>query len=159
MDLLNPYDPVCQDYKTLLDFVCFYSTWGGRYVYTLICTPRSSFQLTVLFDWKAIILQANVTYSTAIISGRHSLPSGFSALCANNAEWGFMGSDTHHKTKHNTSVSISHVMDDMFTGQILGLRPANERRRYKVTPSPIDWAQTWNQPCVYLPQHVILCFG
>ena len=25
---------------------------------------------------------------------------------------------------------------------ILGLRPANERRRYKVTPSLIDWAQT-----------------
>ena len=25
---------------------------------------------------------------------------------------------------------------------ILGLRPANERRRYKVTPSLIGWAQT-----------------
>ena len=24
---------------------------------------------------------------------------------------------------------------------ILGLHPANERRRYKVTPSPIGWAQ------------------
>ena len=33
------------------------------------------------------------------------------------------------------------------TRLILGLRPANERRRYKVTPSPIGWAQTWNQPC------------
>ena len=28
------------------------------------------------------------------------------------------------------------------TGMILGLRPANERRRYKVTPSLIGWAQT-----------------
>ena len=27
------------------------------------------------------------------------------------------------------------------TGLILGLRPANERRRYKVTPSFIGWAQ------------------
>ena len=27
-------------------------------------------------------------------------------------------------------------------GQILGLRSANERRRYKVTPSFIGWAQT-----------------
>ena len=27
-------------------------------------------------------------------------------------------------------------------GLILGLRPANERRRYKVTPSLIGWAQT-----------------
>ena len=31
-------------------------------------------------------------------------------------------------------------------GLILGLRPANERRRYKVTPSLIGCAQTWNQP-------------
>ena len=30
---------------------------------------------------------------------------------------------------------------------ILGMRPANERRRYKVTPSFIGWAQTSNQPC------------
>ena len=28
------------------------------------------------------------------------------------------------------------------SGLILGLRPANERRRYKVTSSLIDWAQT-----------------
>ena len=28
------------------------------------------------------------------------------------------------------------------TGLILGLRKANERRRYKVTPSLIGWAQT-----------------
>ena len=27
-------------------------------------------------------------------------------------------------------------------GLILGLRPVNERRRYKVTPSLIGWAQT-----------------
>ena len=31
-------------------------------------------------------------------------------------------------------------------GLILGLRPANERRRYKVTPSLIGWEQTSNQP-------------
>ena len=28
------------------------------------------------------------------------------------------------------------------SGLILDLRPANERRRYKVTPSLIGWAQT-----------------
>ena len=27
-------------------------------------------------------------------------------------------------------------------GLILGFHPAHERRRYKVTPSPIGWAQT-----------------
>ena len=31
------------------------------------------------------------------------------------------------------------------SGRVLGLRPANERRRYKVTPSLIGWAQTKNQ--------------
>ena len=31
-------------------------------------------------------------------------------------------------------------------GLILGLRPANGRRRYKVTPPLIGWAQTQNQP-------------
>ena len=33
------------------------------------------------------------------------------------------------------------------TGLILGLRSANERGLYKVTPSLIGWAQTYNQPC------------
>ena len=33
------------------------------------------------------------------------------------------------------------------TGLILGLHSANERRRYKVTPSLIGWAQTKNQSC------------
>ena len=28
------------------------------------------------------------------------------------------------------------------TGPIQGLRPANERRRYKETPSLVGWAQT-----------------
>ena len=30
----------------------------------------------------------------------------------------------------------------VITELILGLRPANERRRYKVTPFLIGWAQT-----------------
>ena len=33
-------------------------------------------------------------------------------------------------------------------GLFLGLRPANERQRYFVTASLIDWAQAWNQPCI-----------
>ena len=33
------------------------------------------------------------------------------------------------------------------SGLILGLLPANERRRYFVTTSLIGWAQTKNQPC------------
>ena len=37
---------------------------------------------------------------------------------------------------------------DTITGLILGLRPANERRRYFVTTSLSGWAQTWTQPCI-----------
>ena len=33
---------------------------------------------------------------------------------------------------------------------ILGLHPANERRRYKVTPSLNGWVQTYNQPCPFI---------
>ena len=33
------------------------------------------------------------------------------------------------------------------TGLILGLHPANKRRRYFVTTSLIGWARTLNQPC------------
>ena len=36
------------------------------------------------------------------------------------------------------------------TGLNLSLRPANERRHYKVTPSLIGWAQTQNQPCSHV---------
>ena len=36
--------------------------------------------------------------------------------------------------------------NDSITRLILGLRPANERRRYKVTPSLIVWTQTYTQP-------------
>ena len=34
-------------------------------------------------------------------------------------------------------------------GLILGLRPANERRRYFVTTSFIGWMQAWDQPWWY----------
>ena len=34
-----------------------------------------------------------------------------------------------------------------YTGLILGLHPANERRCYKLIPSLIGWAQIWNQLC------------
>ena len=39
-----------------------------------------------------------------------------------------------NKTKHNSHVHLS--------GLILGWHIANERRRYKVTPPLIGWAQT-----------------
>ena len=44
-------------------------------------------------------------------------------------------------------LAVSDVMHlKALSGLILGLRPANERRRYKVTPFLIGWARTYNQP-------------
>ena len=40
------------------------------------------------------------------------------------------------------------TVNDICAGLILGLRPANDRRRYKVTPSLIGWVQTWTQPSI-----------
>ena len=45
-----------------------------------------------------------------------------------------------------------------YAGLILGLCPANERLRYKVTSSLIGWAQTYNQPCI-CPQYCWLPHG
>ena len=41
----------------------------------------------------------------------------------------------------------------MISELILGLRPVNERRRYKVTPSLIGGAQTENQPWICCVQY------
>ena len=46
-------------------------------------------------------------------------------------------------------VSVSHTP----SGLILGLRPANERRRYFVTTSFIGWVQAENQPCTMVKFH------
>ena len=42
----------------------------------------------------------------------------------------------------NNRVKSHGMIVTLISGMILGLRPANERRRYKVTPSLIGWAQT-----------------
>ena len=41
-----------------------------------------------------------------------------------------------------TYMTMSEMIKNHYSGLILGLHPANERRRYKVTPSLIGWAQT-----------------
>ena len=55
------------------------------------------------------------------------------------------------QVRFNTTISAKvteiddnccYLHSDLDKGLILGLRPANERRRYKVTPSLIGWAQT-----------------
>ena len=58
-----------------------------------------------------------------------------------------------HEFKHITENQFSEMLYMYFSGLnefvlmvltalILGLHPANERRRYKVMPSLIGWAQT-----------------
>ena len=59
----------------------------------------------------------------------------------------------HFKCLHWSSKILQHFQDLVTdeTGLILGLRPANERHRFKVTRSLIGWAQTENQPCEHWP--------
>ena len=57
----------------------------------------------------------------------------------------YMGKNYLTKSQQNTPKRESCALFleyTVFSGLILGLRPANERRRYKVTPSPIGWTQT-----------------
>ena len=44
--------------------------------------------------------------------------------------------------RHTHLAETVQEMFDVESRLILGLRPANERRHYKVTPSLIGWAQT-----------------
>ena len=53
--------------------------------------------------------------------------------------------DGDSNCRHNTELKLrSRIFGQIFqtTGLILGLHAANERRRYKVTPSLIGWVQT-----------------
>ena len=50
-----------------------------------------------------------------------------------------------HYTIFTSNILLTYFHSN--TALILGLRPANERRRYKLTPSLIGWAQTYNQSC------------
>ena len=43
-------------------------------------------------------------------------------------------------------------LDSYHAPGLIGLHPANESHRYKVTRSLIGWAQTWNQPCAHTIQ-------
>ena len=51
----------------------------------------------------------------------------------------------------NTILKVLHIANGSFhplSWLIVGLRPANDRRRYFVTTSLIGWAHTYNQPCL-----------
>ena len=48
-------------------------------------------------------------------------------------------------TKHLSTPGFNY----RYSGLTLGFSPANERRRNKITPSVIGWAQTYNQLCLF----------
>ena len=54
-----------------------------------------------------------------------------------------------NQNKNIIQSNINSSPTTALTMLILGLRPANERRRCKVTTSLIGWVQTYNQPCPY----------
>ena len=70
-------------------------------------------------------------------------------------QWSWLSLLYSSATWESLSPPISNVvrLRKAFSGLILGLRPASERRRYKVTPSLTGWAQTWNQHWFFKPWH------
>ena len=62
------------------------------------------------------------------------------------------GSTARNPSLDGEIIVLGEIIPRIYSGLILGLRPANERRRYFVTTSLIGWAQTLNQPCIlWLP--------
>ena len=69
-------------------------------------------------------------------------------------DWG--EADKWHRLQTNVAPTAM-----ILSGPNLGLRPANERRRYFVTTSLIGWAQAWNQPRYFDTDYLCqrrLCF-
>ena len=67
--------------------------------------------------------------------------------------WQIRNSVTHHsdlagltKIPQSSRINRWDIVCKLFTGLILGSRPDNEKRRYKVTPPLIGCAQTWISP-------------
>ena len=61
-----------------------------------------------------------------------------------------------HSCRTNMTTRVSKPHDYAMPRLILGLHPANERRRYFVTTSLIGWAQAYNQPCMR-PHMFMVC--
>ena len=57
--------------------------------------------------------------------------------------------------KVNTNCTLKRIRSLFLqiTGTNLGMRPANEIRRYTVIPSPIGWAHTQNDPWIIVENH------
>ena len=69
-----------------------------------------------------------------------------------------------HGNHSNHTLQLGTICNDYLekyritgAGLILSLRPANERRRYKLMPSPIGWAQTRISPVVH--NHMASCIS
>ena len=61
-----------------------------------------------------------------------------------------LGSGTRNMMSLWYDVNIQYCGVLIISGLFLGLQPPNERHRYKVTPSLIEWAIIYNQPCCFV---------
>ena len=55
----------------------------------------------------------------------------------------------------NIVAAVKFVSNGHLSGLILGLRSANERRRYFVTMSLTGWVQAQNQPCLCARRYIV----
>ena len=78
-------------------------------------------------------------------SGNGLLPDDIKALPDYlDQGWLIINAVWWHSSESN---STRYAEDAAWKHDILGLRPANERRCYFVTTSLIGWSQTYNRPC------------
>ena len=96
-------------------------------------------------SWAKTLNKSNTPHYWPLCEGVSTGPQGVS-----NAERVAMPRCYHEEwpcTCHGVHLELLVRIVVLFTpGLILGLRPADKRRRYVVTTSLIGWAQTWNHP-------------
>ena len=98
---------------------------------------RQRVEWSVIWDWM-MFMWRHLIYCSCHTAATVHLP--YFLLMA----WHHLSPKTSATIKVMQATWRTSVMTS--TGLILGLCPANERRRYKVVPSLIGWAQTYNQP-------------
>ena len=119
-----------------------------KFTFSAISHSMADTFSTLAAVWRAVIPPVSLTWGSApdcsnnwISEFGDPLPRAIirGMVLLEVAGWLTSAPAWNKKMKTGDSINTHNVIQ---TGLILGLRPANERRRYKVMPSHIGWAQT-----------------
>ena len=118
------------------------------------CTISEKYTYIIIITYIHTYIHTNIhtnihTYIHCILTSLRSINSGLSYMCciSHNKLWLFAGYcwQPFYYDNKQTSQIYSNTRPTCL-GIILRMRPANERWRYRVTPSLISWAHTQNDP-------------